>query len=58
MEGFGINVFGPIRVMHAFLPLLRAASPVNRDAMKDRASQVSSSDSQVPLAAAQLQPGR
>jgi NAD(P)-dependent dehydrogenase (short-subunit alcohol dehydrogenase family) len=25
MEGFGINVFGPIRVMHAFLPLLRAA---------------------------------
>jgi NAD(P)-dependent dehydrogenase (short-subunit alcohol dehydrogenase family) len=25
MEGFGINVLGPIRVMHAFLPLLRAA---------------------------------
>jgi NAD(P)-dependent dehydrogenase (short-subunit alcohol dehydrogenase family) len=25
MEGFGINVFGPIRVIHAFLPLLRAA---------------------------------
>jgi NAD(P)-dependent dehydrogenase (short-subunit alcohol dehydrogenase family) len=25
MEGFTINVFGPIRVMHAFLPLLRAA---------------------------------
>ena len=25
MEGFGINVFGPIRVTHAFLPLLRAA---------------------------------
>jgi NAD(P)-dependent dehydrogenase (short-subunit alcohol dehydrogenase family) len=25
MEGFAINVFGPIRVMHAFLPLLRAA---------------------------------
>jgi len=24
MEGFAINVFGPIRVMHAFLPLLRA----------------------------------
>src|SRR5215471_20786041 len=23
MEGFAINVFGPIRVMHAFLPLLR-----------------------------------
>jgi NAD(P)-dependent dehydrogenase (short-subunit alcohol dehydrogenase family) len=25
MEGFAINVSGPIRVMHAFLPLLRAA---------------------------------
>lgn len=25
MEGFAINVFGPIRVIHAFLPLLRAA---------------------------------
>jgi NAD(P)-dependent dehydrogenase (short-subunit alcohol dehydrogenase family) len=25
MLGFGINVFGPIRVMHAFLPLLRAS---------------------------------
>ncbi|HKQ00246.1 MAG TPA: SDR family NAD(P)-dependent oxidoreductase [Actinomycetes bacterium] len=25
MEGFGINVFGPIRVTHALLPLLRAA---------------------------------
>jgi len=25
MEGFAINVFGPIRVMHAFLRLLRAA---------------------------------
>ena len=25
MGGFAINVFGPIRVMHAFLPLLRAA---------------------------------
>lgn len=25
MDGFAINVFGPIRVMHAFLPLLRAA---------------------------------
>jgi NAD(P)-dependent dehydrogenase (short-subunit alcohol dehydrogenase family) len=25
MEGFAINVFGPIRVFHAFLPLLRAA---------------------------------
>jgi NAD(P)-dependent dehydrogenase (short-subunit alcohol dehydrogenase family) len=25
MEGFAINVIGPIRVMHAFLPLLRAA---------------------------------
>jgi NAD(P)-dependent dehydrogenase (short-subunit alcohol dehydrogenase family) len=25
MKGFGINVFGPIRVMHAFLPLLRAS---------------------------------
>jgi NAD(P)-dependent dehydrogenase (short-subunit alcohol dehydrogenase family) len=25
MEGFGINVFGPIRVTHAFLPLLRAS---------------------------------
>jgi NAD(P)-dependent dehydrogenase (short-subunit alcohol dehydrogenase family) len=25
MEGFAINVFGPIRVMHAFLPLRRAA---------------------------------
>jgi NAD(P)-dependent dehydrogenase (short-subunit alcohol dehydrogenase family) len=25
IEGFGINVFGPIRVTHAFLPLLRAA---------------------------------
>ena len=25
MEGFEINVFGPIRVTHAFLPLLRAA---------------------------------
>jgi NAD(P)-dependent dehydrogenase (short-subunit alcohol dehydrogenase family) len=25
MEGFGINVFGPIRVIHAFLPLLRAS---------------------------------
>jgi NAD(P)-dependent dehydrogenase (short-subunit alcohol dehydrogenase family) len=25
MEGFAINVFGPIRVVHAFLPLLRAA---------------------------------
>ena len=24
MGGFAINVFGPIRVMHAFLPLLRA----------------------------------
>jgi NAD(P)-dependent dehydrogenase (short-subunit alcohol dehydrogenase family) len=23
MQGFSINVFGPIRVMHAFLPLLR-----------------------------------
>jgi len=26
MEGFAINVFGPIRVTHAFLPLLRAAA--------------------------------
>jgi NAD(P)-dependent dehydrogenase (short-subunit alcohol dehydrogenase family) len=25
MEGFAVNVFGPIRVTHAFLPLLRAA---------------------------------
>jgi NAD(P)-dependent dehydrogenase (short-subunit alcohol dehydrogenase family) len=25
MEGFGINVFGPVRVIHAFLPLLRAS---------------------------------
>ena len=25
MMGFGINVFGPIRVTHAFLPLLRAS---------------------------------
>jgi NAD(P)-dependent dehydrogenase (short-subunit alcohol dehydrogenase family) len=25
MAGFGINVFGPIRVTHAFLPLLRAS---------------------------------
>ena len=25
MQGFSINVFGPIRVTHAFLPLLRAA---------------------------------
>jgi NAD(P)-dependent dehydrogenase (short-subunit alcohol dehydrogenase family) len=25
MEGFAINVLGPIRVTHAFLPLLRAA---------------------------------
>jgi NAD(P)-dependent dehydrogenase (short-subunit alcohol dehydrogenase family) len=25
MLGFGINVFGPIRVIHAFLPLLRAS---------------------------------
>jgi NAD(P)-dependent dehydrogenase (short-subunit alcohol dehydrogenase family) len=25
MEGFAINVFGPIRVTHAFLPLLPAA---------------------------------
>lgn len=25
MEGFGLNVIGPIRVMHAFLPLLRAS---------------------------------
>ena len=25
MKGFGINVFGPVRVMHAFLPLLRAS---------------------------------
>jgi NAD(P)-dependent dehydrogenase (short-subunit alcohol dehydrogenase family) len=25
MEGFGINVLGPIRVIHAFLPLLRAS---------------------------------
>jgi NAD(P)-dependent dehydrogenase (short-subunit alcohol dehydrogenase family) len=25
MEGFDINVFGPIRVTHAFLPLLRAS---------------------------------
>ena len=25
MKGFGINVFGPIRVTHAFLPLLRAS---------------------------------
>ncbi len=24
MKGFGTNVFGPIRVTHAFLPLLRA----------------------------------
>lgn len=26
MEGFAINVFGPIRVIHAFLPVLRASS--------------------------------
>ena len=26
MEGFGVNVFGPIRVIHAFLPLLRASA--------------------------------
>jgi NAD(P)-dependent dehydrogenase (short-subunit alcohol dehydrogenase family) len=26
MKGFGINVFGPIRVTHAFLPLLRASA--------------------------------
>jgi NADP-dependent 3-hydroxy acid dehydrogenase YdfG len=25
MQGFGINVFGPIRVIHGFLPLLRAS---------------------------------
>jgi NAD(P)-dependent dehydrogenase (short-subunit alcohol dehydrogenase family) len=25
LDGFAINVFGPIRVTHAFLPLLRAA---------------------------------
>ena len=25
MEGFAVNVFGPIRVTHAFVPLLRAA---------------------------------
>jgi NAD(P)-dependent dehydrogenase (short-subunit alcohol dehydrogenase family) len=25
MRGFGVNVFGPIRVTHAFLPLLRAS---------------------------------
>jgi NAD(P)-dependent dehydrogenase (short-subunit alcohol dehydrogenase family) len=25
MEGFGVNVFGPIRVIHAFLPLLRVS---------------------------------
>ena len=25
MKGFSINVFGPIRVTHAFLPLLRAS---------------------------------
>jgi NAD(P)-dependent dehydrogenase (short-subunit alcohol dehydrogenase family) len=25
MQGFGINVFGPIRVTHAFLPLLRVS---------------------------------
>jgi NAD(P)-dependent dehydrogenase (short-subunit alcohol dehydrogenase family) len=25
MEGFAINVFGPVRVTHAFLPLLRAS---------------------------------
>ncbi len=25
MKGFGVNVFGPIRVTHAFLPLLRAS---------------------------------
>ena len=25
MKGFGINVLGPIRVIHAFLPLLRAS---------------------------------
>jgi NAD(P)-dependent dehydrogenase (short-subunit alcohol dehydrogenase family) len=25
MEGFAVNVLGPIRVTHAFLPLLRAA---------------------------------
>jgi short-subunit dehydrogenase involved in D-alanine esterification of teichoic acids len=25
MKGFGINVLGPIRVMHAFLPLLRVS---------------------------------
>jgi len=25
VQGFGINVFGPIRVTHAFLPLLRAS---------------------------------
>jgi NAD(P)-dependent dehydrogenase (short-subunit alcohol dehydrogenase family) len=25
MEGFAINVFGPMQVMHAFLPLLRAS---------------------------------
>jgi NAD(P)-dependent dehydrogenase (short-subunit alcohol dehydrogenase family) len=25
MEGIAINMFGPIRVTHAFLPLLRAA---------------------------------
>ena len=26
MEGFGVNVLGPIRVIHAFLPLLRASA--------------------------------
>jgi NAD(P)-dependent dehydrogenase (short-subunit alcohol dehydrogenase family) len=26
MVGFGVNVFGPIRVIHAFLPLLRASA--------------------------------
>jgi len=25
MKGFGINVLGPIRVTHPFLPLLRAS---------------------------------
>jgi NAD(P)-dependent dehydrogenase (short-subunit alcohol dehydrogenase family) len=25
VQGFGVNVFGPIRVTHAFLPLLRAS---------------------------------
>src|SRR5262249_23841007 len=36
MEGFAVNVFGPIRVTHAVLPLLRAAEHPRRRASAGR----------------------